>query len=111
MRENFGRELGKKPREIVILFAISPRRQFEHALAAGPQPLGITVHCYSTRLIRHLIHLSKKLTLRCPVPDISRKLKSCAAVELPASRGHAKGVICGMHRDGCSDLSLVRRSF
>jgi hypothetical protein len=71
MRENFGRELGKKPRKIVVLFARSPRRQFEHALAAVPQLLGITLRCHFTRLIRHLVHLSKKLTLRRAVPDIS----------------------------------------
>jgi hypothetical protein len=71
MRKNFGGELSKKPGEIVVLFTISPGRQFEHVLPAAPQLLDITRGCRFRRLIRHLIHLSKKLTLRCLVPDIS----------------------------------------
>jgi hypothetical protein len=71
MGKDFGGELGKQAGEIVVLFAISPRRQFEHTLAADPQLLGIMLRCHFTRLIRHLIHLSKKLTLRRAVPDIS----------------------------------------
>jgi hypothetical protein len=71
MRKNFGGELSKQSGEIVVLFAISPGRQFEHAFAAGPQLLGITRRRHFTRLIRHLIHLSKKLTLRRAVPYIS----------------------------------------
>jgi hypothetical protein len=71
MRKNFGGELGKQPGEIVVLFTISPGCQFEHALTAAPQLLGITRSCRFRRLIRHLIHLSKKLTLRRLVPDIS----------------------------------------
>jgi hypothetical protein len=71
MRKNLGGELGEQPGEIVVLFTISPGRQFEHALTAAPQLLGITRSCRFRRLIRHLIHLSKKLTLRRLVPDTS----------------------------------------
>jgi hypothetical protein len=71
MRKNFGGELRQQPSEIVVLFTISAGGQFEHALAATPQLLGITRRCHFTRLIHHLNHLNKKLTLRRPVPDIS----------------------------------------
>jgi hypothetical protein len=71
MRKNFGGELREQPGEIIVSFTICPRRQFQHALAAGPQLLGVTLRCHFTRLIRHLIHLSKKLILRRAVPDIS----------------------------------------
>jgi hypothetical protein len=71
MRKNLGGELGKQPGEIVVLFTISARRQFEHALTAAPQLLSIARRYRFRRLIRHLIHLSKKLTLRRLVPDIS----------------------------------------
>jgi hypothetical protein len=70
MRKNFAGELREQPGKIVVLFAIRPGCQFEHALAAGPQLLRIARRHF-TRLIRHLSHLSKKLTLRRAVPDIS----------------------------------------
>jgi len=71
MRKHFGGELRKQSGKIVVLFTISPGRQFEHPLAAGPQLPDITGRLRLARLIRHLIHLSKKLTLRRPVPDIA----------------------------------------
>src|SRR5262245_33519168 len=71
MRKNFGGKLGKQPGKIVVLFTRRPGRQFEHALAAAPQLLGITRRCHLTRPIRHLVHLSKKRTLPRLVPDIS----------------------------------------
>ena len=42
MRKHFGGELCKQPGKIVVLFTISPGRQFEHPLAAGPQLPDIT---------------------------------------------------------------------
>ena len=81
MGKNFGGELGEQAGEIVVLFTIGPGRKFEHALAASPH--------YLTRLIRHLIHLSKKLTLRRPVPDISAAKSFCGLEsEFPAVSLH-----------------------
>jgi hypothetical protein len=71
MRKHFGGELRKQSSKIVVLFTIRPGRQFEHPLAAGPQPPDIAGRRRFACLIRHLIHLSKKLTLRRPVPDIA----------------------------------------
>jgi len=72
MRKNFGGELREQPGEIIVSFTISPRRHFEHALAAGPQLLGVTLRCHFTRPIRHLLHLRKKLILRRAVPALKQ---------------------------------------
>jgi len=63
MRKNFGGEPGEKPGEIVVLFTRGPGRQFEYALPAGPQLRGITRGRRLARLIRHLVHLSKKSSI------------------------------------------------
>ena len=58
MRKHFGGELRKQPGKIVVLFIISPGRQFEHPLAPGPQLPDITRRRRFACLIRHLVHLS-----------------------------------------------------
>jgi hypothetical protein len=71
MRKDLGGELGEEPGKIVVLLAIGSGGQFKHVLAAVPQLLGIATRFHFTRLIRHLVHLNKKLTSRRLVPDIS----------------------------------------
>ena len=72
MRKDLGRELCEQPGKVVVLFAISPCRQFEHPLAAGSQLVCIVPGRHLTLPIRHLVHLSNKLIFPRQVPDIRR---------------------------------------